>query len=106
MTAGDVDDGIAELLDQYAWYEEVEADLAILIRDSTLVPLVAENLAEAAGVITALAASVSRDWPRRKTVRAAIGHALEFETWRSLVRRHGLSRKQAVDEMLRLVRTA
>jgi hypothetical protein len=36
-------------------------------------------------------------------VRAAIGHALEFETWRSLVRRQGLSRKQAVEAMLRLV---
>ena len=32
-----------------------------------------------------------------------IGHALEFETWRSLVRRQGLSRKQAVDAMLRFV---
>jgi hypothetical protein len=36
-------------------------------------------------------------------VRAAIGHALEFETWRSLVRRQGLSNKQAVDSMMRLV---
>jgi hypothetical protein len=35
-------------------------------------------------------------------VRAVIGHALEFETWRSLVRRQGLSRKQAVDAMLQL----
>ena len=36
-------------------------------------------------------------------MRAAIGHALEFETWRSLVRRQELSRKHAVDAMLRLV---
>ena len=35
--------------------------------------------------------------------RAAIGHALEFETWRSLVRRQGLSRRAAVDLMVRLV---
>ena len=41
--------------------------------------------------------------PRRRSVRAAIGHALEFETWRSLVRRQGLSRAQAVDAMTRLV---
>jgi hypothetical protein len=50
----------------------------------------------------ALADALARSWSRRKTVRAAIGHALEFETWRSLARRQGLSRKQAVDAMLRL----
>jgi phage terminase Nu1 subunit (DNA packaging protein) len=42
-------------------------------------------------------------WPRRKAVRAAIGHALELETWQSLVRRQELTRKQAVDAMLRFV---
>ena len=50
-----------------------------------------------------LADDLARGWPRRKAVRAAIGHALEFETWRSLVRRQGLSRQQAVEAMLRLV---
>jgi hypothetical protein len=39
-----------------------------------------------------------------RAVRAAIGHALEFETWRSLVRRHGLTRRQAADSMLDFVR--
>ena len=52
---------------------------------------------------TSRADAVSQGWPRRKSVRAAIGHALEFETWRSLVRRQGLSRTQAVDAMARLV---
>jgi hypothetical protein len=36
-------------------------------------------------------------------VRAAIGHALEFETWRSLERRQGLTRRQAAEAMARLV---
>ena len=94
------------LLDQYAWYEEVEPELAVIIRDSTLVPVVGETLAEGAADMVAVAAGLSRDWPRRKPVRAAIGHALEFETWRSLVRRQGLTRTQAVAEMLRLVQTA
>ena len=41
---------------------------------------------------------------RRKAVRAAIGHALEFETRRrSSLRRQGLSRRGAVDAMLALV---
>jgi hypothetical protein len=46
--------------------------------------------------------------PAEDRARGDRSHALEFETWRSLVRRQGLSlplaRKQAVDEMLRLVR--
>ena len=87
----------------YAWYESVEADLALFFRDASIVPANADALAEMAGVFTGLADAVSRGWPRRKSVRAAIGHAFEFETWRSLVRRQGLSRAQAVDAMARLV---
>ena len=91
------------LSDLYAWYEDVEPELEVIVRDATLVPAQAEVLAETAAATSELADDLARGWPRRKTVRAVIGHALEFETWRSLVRRQGLSRKQAVDAMLRLV---
>ena len=86
----------------YGWYESVEADLALFARDA-FIPANAEVLGEMAGRLTALADAVSQGWPRRKSVRAAIGHALDFETWRSLVRRQGLSSTQAVDAMMRLV---
>jgi hypothetical protein len=33
-------------------------------------------------------------------------HALEFETWQSLVRTEGLSRRAAIELMVRLVETA
>ena len=59
-------------------------------------------LGEMTADIALLADAVSQGRPGRKSVRAAIGHALEFETWRSLVRRQGLSRTQAVDAMARL----
>jgi hypothetical protein len=39
----------------------------------------------------------------RRRARAAIAHALEFETWRSLVRHQGLDREDAIELMLRLV---
>jgi AcrR family transcriptional regulator len=91
------------LFEMYAWYESVEPDLALFIRDAPLVPAGAEVLGETAAQISDLAISIARGWPRRKAVRAAIGHALEFETWRSLVRRQGLSRRQAVDAMLQFV---
>jgi AcrR family transcriptional regulator len=86
----------------YAWYESVETDLSLFARDA-FVPANAEVRAETAARLTAFGDALVHGWPRRKSVRAAIGHALDFETWRSLVRRQGLSRTQAVDAMLRLV---
>jgi AcrR family transcriptional regulator len=89
--------------EMYAWYEDVEPDLALFARDASLVPAGAEALGETRAKIAELADALTRGGPRRRPVRAAIGHALEFETWRSLVRRQGLSRKQAVEAMMRLV---
>ena len=89
--------------DLYAWYESVEDDLAVFLRDASVVPANAEVLAEMTVPLATLADGLAQGRPRRKSVRAAIGHALEFETWRSLVRRQGLSRTQAVDAMARLV---
>jgi AcrR family transcriptional regulator len=91
------------LTEMYAWYESVEPHLALFFRDAPLVTPGAEALAETTAKVAGLADSLARAWPRRKAVRAAIGHALDFETWRSLVRRQGLSRKQAVDAMVSLV---
>lgn len=91
------------LTEMYRWYESVEPHLALFVRDAPLVAAGAETLAETTTEIAALADSLARDWPRRKAVRAAVGHALEFETWRSLARRQGFSRRQAVDAMLGLV---
>jgi AcrR family transcriptional regulator len=96
----------AALNDVYRWYEQVEDDLAIVRRDAPVHELDGEIVAEDDRELALLADSLARGLPRRKPVRAAIGHALDFETWRSLVRRQGLSRKQAVDAMLRLVTSA
>ena len=91
------------LAEMYAWYESVEAELALFFRDASVVPANAEALEGLTAQFAIVADAVAQGWPRRKSVRAAIGHALEFETWRSLVRRQGLSRAQAVDAMARLV---
>jgi AcrR family transcriptional regulator len=90
----------------YEWYGSVEPHLALFIRDASVLPIGAETLRETTSQLSAFADMLARGWPRRKAVRAAIGHALEFETWRSLVRRQGLSRKQAVDSMLRFASCA
>ena len=85
----------------YAWYESVESDLALFVRDASDIP--AEITGRRTSHSTTLADVLARGRPRRRSVRAAIGHALEFETWRSLVRRQGRSRTQAVDAMARFV---
>ena len=89
--------------DLYAWYESVEADLALFLRDASIVPANAEVLDEMTAGLGPLTGALAQGRPRRKSVRAALGHALEFETWRSLARRQGLSRAQAVDAMTLLV---
>ncbi len=91
------------LTDLYAWYEDAGPDLEVLLRDAKLVPAAGEQLAATTEGVSRLADQLARGWPRRKAVRAAVGHALEFETWRSLVVRQGLSRRQAVEAMVQFV---
>jgi hypothetical protein len=43
---------------------------------------------------------------RRRRAAAAIGHALAFETWRSLVEEQGLTGAEGVELMAALVETA
>lgn len=87
----------------YDWYQLVEDDLAVLIRDSTVHASTGELQRERTRALEHMQVTLGRGWPRRKAVRATIGHALEFETWRSLTRRHGLTRGQAVDAMVSLI---
>lgn len=90
----------------YAYYERVEAELAPVRRDFELVPAMAERAAAWAADWAALRDGLTRRWglrgARRRRLAAAIGHALDFEAWRSLFRRQGLERAQAVELMVRL----
>jgi AcrR family transcriptional regulator len=93
----------------YAWYEAGERMLANIARDAALMPAVAEAASEFRAPYYNAALEVLADGaPERgggqARLRAALGHALEFETWRSLVRRHGLTQVQAVELMVALVR--
>jgi AcrR family transcriptional regulator len=87
----------------YAWYAEVEDDFALFTRDSHVFP---PFWAASQARFGALADELTPGFPRRKAVRAAIGHALDFGTWRSLVRGQGLSESAAVSLMVRLVESA
>jgi AcrR family transcriptional regulator len=84
----------------YDWYERTEGPVTLFARDSYLYP---EIWAERLRALDELADQLARPLGRRRVVRAAVGHAAAFETWRSLVRREGLSNAQAADAMVAFI---
>lgn len=87
----------------WAWYADVESDLEFVLRDADLVPAVRVDLDRYAERLTDIADRLAARLGGAGTIRAAVGHALAFETWRSLVRREGLTIDEAVAAMLTLV---
>ena len=91
----------------YGWYAGTEDMVEKLIRDAPRVPAIAIRMQARLDAADAIAEMLmdgrALRGARRRRVRAAIGHALEFETWRSLVRRQGLSTDDAVDVVAGLV---
>lgn len=79
-------------------------------RDAPLVPAMRSAVERMGAWFTNAVAAIMRGRPergaRRRRVEAAIGHAISFATWRSLVRDQGLSDPEAVDLMRGLVALA
>jgi AcrR family transcriptional regulator len=94
------------LRDLYAYYERLEPLLENVQRDAALMPLVAEMNAYRVRYLEEIRDLLLEAWPKGGGARAAIGHALEFRTWRSLVRRQGCRTGEAVQLMLAFVRAA
>ncbi len=94
----------------YAWYESGEEMLERVTRDAALVPAMRMPVEARRAWTEAAAATIVRGRPergvRRRRVDAAIGHAVSFATWRSLVREQGLANSQAVELMSGLVAAA
>ena len=93
------------LTELYAWYARTQRMLELLIRYLPLVPALQTQfrlpgyLDAAADVL--LAGRPERGAARRRA-RAALGHAVAFETWLSLVRQHGLTSAEAIRLMERM----
>jgi AcrR family transcriptional regulator len=97
------------LTEIYAFYSRTEAMLEVLFRDEDL-PLVRERFAAFRGYFgaaqdTLMAGRRLRGAAMLRT-RAAIGHAIAFSTWRSLVREQGLDVRAAGELMSGLVLAA
>jgi AcrR family transcriptional regulator len=96
--------------DLYGYYERLEPLLENVQRDAASMPLVAEMNSYRTRSLDDTRELVLIGWrargePRQR-LRRAIGHALEFGTWQSLVRRQGATSGEAVELMVSLVGAA
>ena len=93
------------LAELYAWYARTERMLGLLIRDLPVVPAVQSQFRLPgyldSGADVLLAGRPERGAARRRA-RAALGHAVAFETWLSLVRQQGLTSAEAIRLMERM----
>jgi AcrR family transcriptional regulator len=87
------------LRELYGYYRQTESMLDVLFRDELVMPLVQERFAAFHGYLAAardtlMAGRKPRGAARRRT-QAAIGHAIAFSTWKSLVRAQALDDAEA-----------
>ena len=94
------------LTELYAYYDQAEPMLSNILRDLDLVDAVRQQFAMFLGYMEAAHATlIAGRRGRGRAVRraqAAVGHAMAFTTWRSLVREQGCTLEEAVDLMCRL----
>lgn len=98
------------LAEMYEYYGRNETMMGNLLKDREAVAVIDGLMGAYDGLLAAGADLLltGRRLRGRRLERAgaAIGHALEFDTWRSLERRHGLKRAEAVRLMRDLVAAA
>jgi AcrR family transcriptional regulator len=98
------------LLAFYAYYRRGEDMIAHAQRDAPQLPALATVLAPWGRFVEAVREDLQAAWPARDGGRArlaaAIGHALRFDTWRSLAHVEGLDDAEAADLMVDLARAA
>jgi hypothetical protein len=92
----------------FAFYRETERMTGRALRDLPDLPVMADVLQPLFALIGQIHQTLLAPWrvaPGRETlVTAAIGHALSFWTWHSLVREQGLTEAEAVEALVTLVR--
>jgi AcrR family transcriptional regulator len=100
----------AALGEMYAYWRRTEPMIANLLRDEEANPNVKRHFGAFRAYLDAardsLVQSRRERGGARSRVRAAIGHAIAFSTWRSLVREQGLGNSQAIDLAYGLVASA
>jgi AcrR family transcriptional regulator len=94
----------------YEWYERGEYMLETTTRDLALVAALRPSMEAFRDWLDAAADTILRGRPergaRRRRLRAAVAHAVAFETWRSLANHQGLSRSETIELMEALATAA
>jgi AcrR family transcriptional regulator len=92
------------LRELYTYYERLEPLLEKVERDAAVMPLVSEMNTYRVRYLEQIRDLLLQAWPtrgrRRARLRQAIGHALEFRIWQSLVRRQACATEEAVQLMV------
>jgi AcrR family transcriptional regulator len=100
----------AALLAFYDYYRRAEDVLTHAVRDVPQLPALAAVLSPWAEFVGRVREDLVERWEvsglARVRLVAAIGHALRFDTWRSLARVEGLDDGEAADLMVDLARAA
>jgi AcrR family transcriptional regulator len=109
-TIADPAERLEAALDEiYRWYEQTEPLLTAVLRDVDTMPIIAELQAGRLAYLAAVEDSLVAGWGLRGTaarrLRATIGLALDFLSWRTLHLR-GLSQADAIAVMSSAVRAA
>ena len=95
------------LTELYGYYRRTEAMIDNLQRDEMTMPIVKRLFTPFREYLSAARETLVRGHAargrRRDELRAAVGHALAFTTWRSLTREQGLDDSQAVELLRELV---
>ncbi len=94
----------------YAYFDATEAMTGHVLRDLPQLPLMQEIAAPLAQYWESVRGILAAGWQAAdgsgEQLRAVIGHAIAFGTWRSLVRAEGLAASDAVELMVGLARLA
>jgi AcrR family transcriptional regulator len=98
---------VVALGELYGFYSQTERMLENLFRDEMTMPLIQERFAAFRGYFAAVCDTLMAGRKLRGSTRhrtqAALGHAIAFSTWKSLVREQGLSDAEAVTLVCALV---
>jgi len=98
------------LADLYRWYEGTQSMLDLVFRDAPLVPAIKPAVDgfrhQLRAIHTALMRGRRVRGRKRLRMAAAVGHAIGFGAWSSLVRENGLDSGEAVDLMAAMVAAA
>jgi AcrR family transcriptional regulator len=102
---------LARALDElYAWYELTESMFSNVLRDAELVDALRPTIVPLEDYLTEAAEILAAGWParggRRRVLAAALRHAVDFQTWRSLTADNQITRTQTVELVTALVQAA